>query len=183
MKENDALPPDVKLVRDFVNSVDIESGVDEWATPEHLAGWLADRALMASGDTARPADLRRAVEMREALRAVLEANHDETVDEDAVSRLNEIAGRVPLQVHFDSHGGAHLASSRVGVDAALGAVLAAVSTAMTTGTWGRLKVCRKDSCRWAFYDQSKNRSGRWCSMQVCGNRVKTKAFRQRQRSD
>ena len=36
-------------------------------------------------------------------------------------------------------------------------------------------------CRWAFYDGSKNRSGRWCDMASCGNRMKARAFRERAR--
>ena len=52
--------------------------------------------------------------------------------------------------------------------------------AMTAGTWDRLKVCRNDECQWAFYDRSRNRSGAWCTMAVCGNRMKGRAFRRRQ---
>jgi predicted RNA-binding Zn ribbon-like protein len=50
---------------------------------------------------------------------------------------------------------------------------------MTDGTWKRLKACRNHGCRWAFYDYSKNRSGSWCSMQLCGNRTKTRSYRRR----
>ena len=50
---------------------------------------------------------------------------------------------------------------------------------MVAGTWSRLKVCPADDCQWAFYDHSKNRSGTWCSMQVCGNRAKVRAYRER----
>jgi len=59
----------------------------------------------------------------------------------------------------------------------LGEVTAITLKAMLDGTWPRLKVCRK--CEWAFYDYSKNRSGSWCSMQLCGNRLKTRAYRSR----
>jgi predicted RNA-binding Zn ribbon-like protein len=36
---------------------------------------------------------------------------------------------------------------------------------------------------WAFYDRSKNRSGHWCSMRVCGNRAKARQFRERRRAE
>jgi predicted RNA-binding Zn ribbon-like protein len=58
-------------------------------------------------------------------------------------------------------------------------VLAAVHASMEEGIWGRLKSCANATCGWAFYDRSKNRSGRWCSMEVCGNRTKTRAYRRR----
>jgi predicted RNA-binding Zn ribbon-like protein len=53
---------------------------------------------------------------------------------------------------------------------------------MADDTWNRLKACRLDNCQWAFYDTSKNRSRTWCSMKVCGNRAKARAYRERQRA-
>ena len=58
-------------------------------------------------------------------------------------------------------------------------VLKAVCAGMEEGAWERLKTCANGRCGWAFYDRSKNRSGRWCSMDVCGNRAKTRAYRSR----
>ena len=60
---------------------------------------------------------------------------------------------------------------------------AIVQRAIVDGTWARLKACRWDTCQWAFYDTSKNRSGSWCSMAVCGNRAKAAAYRRRRRSE
>jgi predicted RNA-binding Zn ribbon-like protein len=53
---------------------------------------------------------------------------------------------------------------------------------MAGETWDRLKACRLDDCQWVFYDHSKNRSRTWCSMRVCGNRAKARAYRERRRS-
>jgi putative transposase len=50
------------------------------------------------------------------------------------------------------------------------------------GTWERLKACPRHDCFWAFYDHSKNRSGRWCRMEDCGNIEKARAFRERRRT-
>jgi predicted RNA-binding Zn ribbon-like protein len=60
---------------------------------------------------------------------------------------------------------------------ALDQVVAIALGAMIDGSWVRLKACR--NCRWSFYDRSPNRSGTWCSMQLCGNRKKTRAYRKR----
>jgi predicted RNA-binding Zn ribbon-like protein len=54
---------------------------------------------------------------------------------------------------------------------------------MAEGTWERLKVCPAHDCLWAFYDSSRNRSGHWCSMKVCGNRAKARSYRERHRGD
>ena len=68
-----------------------------------------------------------------------------------------------------------------GVDGALARLLAIVAAAVADGSWERLKACPREECEWAFYDKSKNRSGRWCKMESCGNIEKAKAFRERQR--
>jgi predicted RNA-binding Zn ribbon-like protein len=60
-------------------------------------------------------------------------------------------------------------------------MLATVFRAMSDGSWSRMKACGNPDCRWAFYDSSKNRSGRWCEMASCGNRMKARAFRERAR--
>ncbi|MFD9698271.1 CGNR zinc finger domain-containing protein [Lentzea sp. NPDC059081] len=40
-------------------------------------------------------------------------------------------------------------------------------------------MCAAPDCRWAFYDVSRNGRGRWCAMEICGNRQKTRAYRER----
>jgi predicted RNA-binding Zn ribbon-like protein len=69
-----------------------------------------------------------------------------------------------------------------GVAAGLGAIAAAIMAAVGDGTWPRLMACQDESCHAAFLDTSRNRSRTWCSMQVCGNRTKTRAYRARCRS-
>ncbi|MPZ74441.1 MAG: hypothetical protein GEU74_14660 [Nitriliruptorales bacterium] len=86
-----------------------------------------------------------------------------------------------LQVSTD--GSAHLAGAGKGVTSALGHIVAPIPAAVADGTWERLKVCRNEACHWAFYDRSRNRSRRWCTMEVCGNREKTQVFRQRHSGD
>ncbi|WP_250907209.1 CGNR zinc finger domain-containing protein [Nonomuraea sp. NEAU-A123] len=72
-----------------------------------------------------------------------------------------------------------VARTRVPVDAALAGLLAVVAEAMAAGTWTRLKACREPSCRWAYYDYSRNRRRTWCSMDLCGNRAKARASHHR----
>jgi predicted RNA-binding Zn ribbon-like protein len=110
---------------------------------------------------------------------MLAANNGREVDPAAVQALNRAGERARLSVRFKKDGGATLVSGSGGMDGAIGGVLAAAHAAMGDGTWGRLKVCANGGCAWAFYDRSRNRSSRWCSMAVCGNRTKTRAYRQR----
>jgi len=63
-----------------------------------------------------------------------------------------------------------------------GRLVAALYSAMQDAGWGRLKLCRSSDCRWAFYDQSKNHSSRWCTMASCGNREKARRFRSQRKT-
>lgn len=167
-------------VREFVNSIDLETGADELATPEAVAAWMAERGLAPPAVKVDRPGLERAVALREALRDLLLANAGEGDAGPALAVLNRQAARSLLRLELDEPQRARLACEGEGIDAALGTLLATIYTAMADGTWYRLKACRKHSCRWAFYDRSRNRSRSWCSMSVCGNRVKVSRFRERQ---
>ena len=78
-------PQPLYLVQRFVNSVDLESGEDELSSPEALRDWFAERGLMDGGDAVSPADLRRAIDVREGLRAVLRHNNGHPLDRSAWS--------------------------------------------------------------------------------------------------
>lgn len=163
---------DVKLVCDFVNSADLEAGVDELADGRGLAAWLRAHGL-GPGDVT-DADAAAARELREALRTLLEANAGLEGDVgSATAVLDRFARRAGVGVRFDT------GSLRVVARGGVGAVLAAAGQAMADGTWPRVKACRSETCRWAFVDASRNHSRQWCAMSVCGNREKARTFRLR----
>jgi len=179
VKRNQA-PGELELVRRFVNTRDVEEETDELDGPDSLLGWFVGMKLLDDEATADEEDLERALALREGLRFVLLANNGEEVEPADLSELNRVAGSVCLRVRFDEDGSPILEPETTGVPAALGRILAAVVRAADDGVWSRLKVCPNDACQWVFYDRSRNRSGRWCTMEVCGNRMKARAFRQRQ---
>jgi len=164
-----AAPPPLRLVQQFVNTVNLESG-DDW-----LARWLAEHGVTE----AEPAELARARVAREALRQLLYANNGFDADGDPLGTLTEAAAPAAFTIDFRN---GRIVATAGGVDGVVGDALASAFAAMTAGTWQRLKACRNHRCRWAFYDYSKNRSASWCSMQLCGNRTKTRAYRSRQRA-
>jgi predicted RNA-binding Zn ribbon-like protein len=176
-------PGRLELVRAFVNSVDLEHGTDELASPDALAAWLGERELLDAGEAPTAADLRRATDLREALRELLLAHHgdDHVADPAAIETIEAAARRARLELRFAEDAVARVAPGRGGTDGALGRLLAIVAAAQADGTWERLKACPWETCHWAFYDHSRNRSGVWCTMAVCGNRAKAQAFRQRRR--
>jgi len=174
-------PQPLYLVQRFVNSVDLETGEDELTSPDALRDWFAERGLMDPADPVSGADLRRAIDVREGLRAVLRQNNGLSLEEEAVERLDRAVGRAAVRVRFAPGSDPELVADTAGVDGAIARLMAVVAAAVEHGRWERLKACPRDDCEWAFYDKSKNRSGRWCSMEACGNLEKAKAFRERRR--
>lgn len=179
-------PGDLLYVQGFVNTVDLETGADAFATPDGVARWLTHHGFAPPSLVVTEADRARIIGAREAVRALLLANHGEKVDPAAIATLDEVGRDAVLRVRFAGGGSAELApvaAGGTGVSGALAKILAVIYDAMREGTWERLKACRNDTCQWAFYDASRNRSGNWCTMAVCGNRKKVEAHRQRQRED
>ena len=181
MSSRQTAPGDLELIRAFVNTKDFEDGSERFDGPEATRDWLTERGFLSPGARVSAQDVERAVDLREAVRDALLAHHDRATDADAVARLSSLAGGVPLRVSFGADGSAVLEPAGEGMDEALGRVLAVIHTSIVDGTWPRMKVCPADDCRWAFYDHSKNRSGKWCDMAVCGNRAKAREYRARHR--
>jgi predicted RNA-binding Zn ribbon-like protein len=173
----DPAPGNLELIRQMVNTRDVESGWEGLNTPADAADWLAERGLMPPRRRLTDADLATTVALREALRDALAANAGHADRAAAHSALDHLAAHYPLRVRVN--GRAHLEARGSGIAPAMGALLAVVYDAMTTGTWDRLKICRNDECQWAYYDHSRNHSGAWCTMAVCGNRMKGRSFRER----
>jgi predicted RNA-binding Zn ribbon-like protein len=173
---------DLNAVMQFVNTVHYDPGVVEehLDSPAALSAFLAEHGL--GKVDAKPADLRRAIELREALRAVMQANNGAPLEPDAIDVLNRAAARAKVVAAFDDHASWRVEPAAGGVDRAFGQLLAAVFRAMSDGSWERVKACGNPDCRWSFYDGSKNHSGRWCDMASCGNRMKARAFRERARA-
>lgn len=151
-----AAPEPLREVQLLVNSTDVHAGVD-W-----LGDWLAERGLAGQDE--------RAYALREALRELVLGNNGFPVSDAALEVVNAAAERVSLQVGKDG---------RVSLETrdAIDDVVAIALRSMLDGTWVRLKACR--NCHWSFYDYSPNRSATWCSMQICGNRSKIRAYRKR----
>jgi predicted RNA-binding Zn ribbon-like protein len=151
----------------------------ELTSPEQLRVWLVAHRLLADGTPVTQGDFRRVLLLREALRSLLRANNETGMLASQIEVLNHLASNAPLSVRFHQDGLPTLEPDIVGVDGVLARLVGIVFTAMTDGTWLRLKACRNDRCQKAFYDTSKNRSGTWCSMAGCGSRLKARAYRQR----
>ena len=155
-----AAPDGLREVQLFINSVDVHNEV-EW-----LPDWLAEQGLAPAYERAR--------ELREALRSLALANNGHGPDPGAVEVVNRAL--VSITLALDSCGRLAIGDGRDALDD----IVRSVVEAMLDGSWERLKAC--PNCHWAFYDYSPNRSATWCSMQLCGNRKKTREYRRRRRT-
>jgi predicted RNA-binding Zn ribbon-like protein len=84
-------------------------------------------------------------------------------------------------VQLDAAAPPAFAALRLDFDAAMASIATIVAVAQIDGSWHRLKACPGVHCGWAFYDHSRNQSGSWCSMSVCGSRAKAREYRRRNR--
>ncbi len=174
-------PGSLRLVQEFVNTLDVEDGRDLLADRNGLETWLHEQGLAEADSRPSERDVATAAELREALRALLRVNSGGDPAPEAVAFVNRLSARAPIRVELDADGAATLqGAAGSGVEAALAAILAAAGTAMLDGSWPRLKACVDPGCGWAFYDRSRNHSGRWCDMAVCGSRHKVRTYRSRQ---
>jgi predicted RNA-binding Zn ribbon-like protein len=171
-------PGELALVQSFINShydLEFEHGADLFDTPAALGRWLERRRLTAwSAFTDR--DLDRAVAVREGLRALARGS-GEPAD------LNGAAEGAAVELRFAEGGPQFVPGAGGPLDRALAVVLAIAARAMLDGSWARLKICPGEDCGWAFYDHSRNQSGRWCSMAVCGGRAKARTHYRRRRTE
>jgi predicted RNA-binding Zn ribbon-like protein len=175
----EALPDELELPLAFANTLDVEETRDELGNAESLRAWLAGHGLIDGETRVSRRDLALAIELRDALRRTLLAHSDLLLPTEDLDIVNGVLARLPLDVQIDAAGAVRFVARGEGVTAALGRVVCDVARARTLGTWDRLKLCPAEDCLWAFFDSSKNRSRRWCSMNVCGNRTKTREYRRR----
>ena len=125
-------------------------------------------------------EYRRALALRQALRAFIEAAPDKrSKNRDIGEGLKTAAAAFPLLLTTAQHG---LTLSPKGANR-LGHVLAELNHLVETAQLDRLKMCELPECHWVFFDRTKPANRRWCSSARCGNRIKVRAFRERHRSD
>jgi hypothetical protein len=163
---------DAELVVAFLNTLDVEQGSDLLDDARRWQEWIAERRLGPPRlDPPPDEQVERARTVRNALRAAVIDGHGPVGDIDPPHRAGgllrvELRNGVPTLVANDP----------------VGAVLAASARLAVLGDWDRVKVCPAEDCGWAFFDHSRNRSRTWCSMRVCGNRMKARNWRERARA-
>ncbi|WP_249160213.1 CGNR zinc finger domain-containing protein [Bradyrhizobium manausense] len=178
-------------VYDFANTLDVRHFThfgsahpqsDELTGPKQLADWMRDRGLGAEGGRITFAMFETALALRGALRAYLQCEPAERRrNKDVLDVLDGALAPFPLRVELRAGRGAILSAAREDALAGLSAVAVELHDATLLGSMDRLKMCASEECRRVFFDRSKPSTRRWCMSTLCGNRMKTRAYRERQR--
>lgn len=158
---------------------------DRIANDAWLTGFLAGAGW---GGTPLPDDEGRKRLRR--LRAVLRRGVDcllagHEVPAEVVGELNRTLAAAPLVRRLEPGGGGwSLETVAAGepLDALLAAIAGSFATVLSEGDPRRIKVCGNPDCRWVIYDESRNRTRRWCDAKECGNLMKVRSFRARRRA-
>ena len=187
--ESKPAPMPLLLVQAFVNTWDGDDAHDVLLEPDDAQRWLGQAGLIPRDEIPDPADLRLAREVRESIRALLMTNGGgPAAGAEALRPLHVLTEMDRIQASIGPDGLVELAPAPVegGPESRLAGpllrLLLIIRDAQADGNWPRLKSCRNPECRWAFYDRSHSRRGTWCDMATCGNRIKNRTLRQRQKT-
>jgi predicted RNA-binding Zn ribbon-like protein len=185
-----SVPGQIALLYEFVNSLDLRSFIeqgaqhatgDELAAPARLEEWMRERGLLTKWERVSAADHLRTLELRESLRSFLQVPPKRRPGNPrAATRLTKASSSYPLALSVSNTGTVTLQPAP-GTNA-IGRIIAELFALADTGRLDRLKMCASDECHWVFYDRSKPGNRRWCSSVLCGNRHKTRAYRDRRRN-
>jgi predicted RNA-binding Zn ribbon-like protein len=160
---------DETLLLDLLNTTPVVEGTqrDTLADAEAGRDWLAEHGQEASDD-----EWQALVSARNALQDVVRGHS-------APKTLQPFVDGIAYRASLTEEGIAWAPDLPAGRTAAARAVLA--WDTLRTDSPGRLRPCANPECRLFLIDHSKPNSARWCSMAVCGNRMKARRHYQRTR--
>lgn len=105
---------------------------------------------------------------------------------DDLTQLNRFLAAAPVVRRLelgDESSAVQLAPTATGIDSILGEVAASFADMVAKGDPKRIKICANSDCGWVIYDNSRNRTRRWCDKTECGNLIKVRRHRQRKRAE
>lgn len=191
-----------KLALDFVNSVENPNGEApeefltsypafvRWGRHTGLLDASEEAALIGLAESNSPAAdevLEQALDLREALHRIFLAiatGHDpERADLAQLQRAYTRATAGAALVREADRFAWSWRPAEPRLDQLLWPVAHSAIELLTDGELDRIKVCENPyGCGWLFYDGSKNKGRRWCSMEGCGSQVKMRRYYAKRRT-
>ncbi|NOX50483.1 MAG: hypothetical protein GXP16_08105 [Gammaproteobacteria bacterium] len=173
--EGKPAPKPLVIVQGFLNTWSDELGIEDFHTTQSTQQWLSQAGLWQERKRLSVPEMNELKEFRKTLRKFVLVG---ACQENMVN-MNELASGIGFRVKFFEHGNAELVVSESRVTKVIGTLIGIIYTSLTEGSWSRFKCCELETCGWAFYDYTKNQSGRWCSMKTCGSRHKARQYLKR----
>jgi predicted RNA-binding Zn ribbon-like protein len=177
----EAIEKEADLLVSFVNTRDIEEQTDSIGEPAALAAWI-DRQTGEQVATPDQEGQARIYALREALRGLMRANNGLETIESELEPLREAAERSRFRTVISAAGEVEIVPARADLSGFEARLVLALERLQASGAWPRVKACTEETCQWAFFDTTRNRSRTWCAMEVCGNREKTRRYRSKRGS-
>ena len=158
--------------------------------------WLSEARLIAAGDRRRilrrwnrGPEARRALARVLVLRRMLHAMAEgirvhRAVPRSTIATIRDVLARMAGDWNLTATKTGFVLEFRLRFDypdQLLGPIAQSACDLLCNRDWSRLKRCANPACGLYFYDSTRNRHRRWCSMKRCGNRMKVAAHRARQR--
>ena len=172
---------------DFINTTYMRDGrpCEVLSDDASVVAWLQAAGLLEETFEGAPRGLAKlARELRAAAsRLVREPGRMDPDDLALVDRIREQGRPVAVLAQDPASGGlAELRRRRdEGKSSLLEPVASALATLLTQADLRRVRSCEAHDCTLVFEDTTKSGRRRWCSMAMCGNRMKVAAFRSRHR--
>src|SRR5581483_7664402 len=148
-----------------------------------LGDWMQARGLIERGAVPSRKTFEAALRLRGSIRDYLQCEPAERHRKAAIlESLDRAIEPFALRVSA-GRDGMKLVAADAHAPPGLSAIVAVLHDAAANGTLDRLKMCAAEECRRVFFDRSKPATRRWCQSILCGNREKTRSYRERQRRE
>jgi predicted RNA-binding Zn ribbon-like protein len=179
------------LWTDFLNSEwhdwrGSDRSEDRLDKPAWLAKFLEEAHLMAPVPPSE-AEFAALKAFRARLRSMAEKlAAGGTLESDDQAELNRVMAVGPVLRRVEPEGTGYrldLVPVHSGWAQVMAEVAASFADTLSGGEGARVRICENPDCRWVFYDETKNRAKRFCDDKACGNLMKVRRFRARQKRE
>jgi predicted RNA-binding Zn ribbon-like protein len=170
-----------RLCLDFVSTLGSRDqlNIERLRTPADFRRWVSEAGLGQLSQISE-GGLTAALELREAIYALVTGQRSRQAD--AVACVNRAANRTPLVPQLDQTGEASIWAPIGDPEQVLSTIARDAIELMSSPMRLRVRECARPDCTIVYLDASRPGSRRWCSMEACGNQVKSAGLRAKRRA-
>jgi CGNR zinc finger len=165
-------PGKLVLLEGFLNTWSGEMGIDDFKTTRSTEEWLRSIDLWRDPKKITTEQTQKIIKFRSELRSWI-------LDKEHLQPLDMLASEISFHAEFNPEGEVRFHPTGNAYHKVLGTLIEVIAESQKNGTWDRFKCCALPTCGWAFYDSTRSRTKRWCSMKTCGSRHKSRKYYKR----